>query len=185
MFWDARDVVLCDDYKLEGVLEPAMLSTLVGASYAILGGGNYVMKYDTTFDTDRVLGTVSGVSVDIGVVIIKFADSDLLIEAIQAQSEMQSPPFIIDELQADPNPFDVLVSNHTGYAIVFYIMHYLCMTVAFFGGLLVVRTSLSVRHEDANTLMKMAVVWPVIAGSLLRAWFWREPFGLQGTLPMW
>ena len=119
---------------------------------------------------------MGGVKVDIGVIVMKYADADVLREAMEARIQL---PFIADKLEADENPFDVFVES-TGYLVLFKFMMYSSLCVAVAGFLLVIQTNFNPRYKEARGLMKMAVVWPVIMGSLLRAWFWADPFGIQG-----
>ena len=180
VLWDSRDVRGQCTENL-GDLEPlpyiALMTSNLGASHLIYVIKNRIAKYDTTSDSNRRLGKVRGVAVDIGVVIVKLDDADVLREAIVAQTEV---PFVVDSLEADANPYDALLSPN--YRGLFLFFNYFGVSVTVAGLLLVFQTTrIDARYKAANTLMKQLVIWPVIIGSLIRSAFWSDPFGILGS----
>ena len=112
---------------------------------------------------------------------LRYEDADILTEAMQSRYDLDQLPFIVERLEPDANPFDVMVdSMHSPYIHIYRWIVNVNLCVAILAILLVIRVKTSARYKAASSFMKMLVVFPVIVGSLVRCIYWTDPSGILG-----
>ena len=136
-------------------------------------------KLSHQFDTDPETGMVEGSVVDIGALMLRYEDADILTAAIQSRYDLDQLPFIVERLEPDTNPFDVIFYNPL-YIAVFRWIFNLAVCIGIFALLLLIKVKTSARYKAANSFMKMLVVVPVIVECVLHCIWWTDPAGVLG-----
>ena len=112
---------------------------------------------------------------------LRYEDADILTEAMQSRYDLDQLPFIVERLEPDTNPHDVMVmSKNSLYIHIYRGIFNVSMTTGIIALLLLIKVKTSARSKAANSFMKMLAVFPVIVGCVLRCMFWTDPVGVFG-----